>query len=112
MPQVPNITLTAGGPSLGTYANDVNVSNSPWDFVFDFAQLVGAPRVAPPAEGEDAEVLKHVVGRFVMSPQHTKAFLQVLAENIARYEAQWGDIPDVLARARQDAEQGKGGSNA
>lgn len=47
-----------------------------------------------PVTGPDQqpEVSNYLVERIVMSPQHTKAFLRVLAENVARYEERMGEI--------------------
>ena len=38
-----------------------------------------------------------VVSRIVTSPQHAKALLRSLAENIARYEEAFGPIPEPVA---------------
>lgn len=60
------------------YSNTVNIKHSTFDFVFDFIQ------VFPPQA--------KLVSRVVMSPQHTKAFLEALKENVAKYEAVHGKI--------------------
>lgn len=62
------------------YANLVRISHSPSEIVLDFARLLpasGAPRV---------------VSRMVMSPLGAKLFLRALGENLARYEAAFGEI--------------------
>lgn len=60
------------------YSNTVNIKHTTFDFVFDFIQ------VFPPQA--------KLVARVVMSPQHTKAFLEALKENLAKYEAAYGKI--------------------
>lgn len=66
---------------LGTYSNTVRISHTPFEFVLDFGRTVP----------EDTDVIR-IVARIMMSPQHTKAFLQALEENVRRYEAQFGPI--------------------
>jgi hypothetical protein len=61
------------------YSNFANISHQPFDFTLDFM------RVSPP-RGD-------MVGRVMMSPQHAKAFLAALTENIAKYEQTFGPIP-------------------
>jgi hypothetical protein len=68
--------------AFGTYSNTVRISHTPFEFVIDFG------RTLP----DQPELIK-IVERIVMSPQHTKAFLQALEENMRRYEAQFGAIP-------------------
>ncbi len=38
-----------------------------------------------------------VVSRVITSPQHAKALLRSLAENVARYEETFGPIPEPVA---------------
>ncbi len=66
---------------MGIYSNTVRISHTPFEFVMDFG------RTTP-----DEQDLIRIVSRIVMSPQHTKAFLQALEENVRRYEAQFGPI--------------------
>ncbi|CAN5817855.1 hypothetical protein BH23DEI1_BH23DEI1_21370 [soil metagenome] len=35
-----------------------------------------------------------VLGRMIMSPQHAKALLRTLADNVARFEKRVGEIPE------------------
>jgi hypothetical protein len=35
-----------------------------------------------------------VLSRVIMSPQHAKALLRTLADNVSRYEARLGTIPE------------------
>jgi hypothetical protein len=68
--------------AFGTYSNTVRISHTPFEFVIDFGRTL-----------PDQPELIRIVERIVMSPQHTKAFLQALEENMRRYEAQFGAIP-------------------
>jgi len=64
------------------YANLVRIAHSPSELVMDFAHLL--PGVSPAAQ---------VSSRIVMSPLGAKLFYRALAENLARYEAAFGEIP-------------------
>ena len=63
------------------YSNLVRISHSPAELVLDFARLLPGQTVA------------RVVSRLVMSPVAAKLFYRALAENLARYEASFGEIP-------------------
>ncbi len=64
----------------GIYVNLVVITHSPAEFIFDFITIMpGVPQA-------------RVRSRLIMSPFHAKRFLQVLQENIARYEATHGEI--------------------
>ncbi len=62
------------------YANLVRIAHSPSDLVFDFAHLM--PGASP----------ARVQARVVMSPLGAKLFQRALTENLARYEAAFGEI--------------------
>jgi hypothetical protein len=62
------------------YANLARISHSPADIVIDFAHLL---------PGEARAVVK---ARVLMSPLSTKLLLRALTENLARYEAAFGEI--------------------
>lgn len=62
------------------YVNRFRIAHSPLDFVLDFE--CNAPGDKVPS----------VVGRMVTSPQGAKLLLNALADNIARYEAAYGEI--------------------
>lgn len=66
----------------GVYANLAIISHSPSEFILDFIRVV--PNV-PKAK---------VKSRIVLAPQHAKRLLKALAENVNRYEAQFGKIKD------------------
>jgi hypothetical protein len=62
------------------YTNLARISHSPADIVIDFAHLV-------PGEGTAS-----VRSRVVMTPLSAKLLVRALTENIARYEAAFGEI--------------------
>lgn len=62
------------------YANLARIAHSPVDFVIDFAHLLpGAPQA-------------QVMARVALSPISAKLLYQALGENLARYEAAFGEI--------------------
>ena len=63
------------------YANLARISHSPADIVIDFAHLL------------PGETSANVRSRVVMTPLSAKLLLRALTENIARYEAAFGEIP-------------------
>ena len=63
------------------YANLARISHSPADIVIDFAHLL------------PGETSAGVRSRVVMTPLSAKLLLRALTENIARYEAAFGEIP-------------------
>jgi Protein of unknown function (DUF3467) len=80
-PQQPmNINIELGEKEAeGIYSNLAIISHSPAEFVVDFTRLLpGVPKA-------------RVHARIVMTPQHSKLLLHAL-NNIARYEAQYGEI--------------------
>jgi hypothetical protein len=83
----PNRPAAPSPPSLEVpadlktdYANVVRIAHSPSELVFDFAHLL--PGVTP----------ARVCTRVVMSPLGAKLLQRALAENLARYEAAFGEI--------------------
>ncbi|MDD2696096.1 MAG: DUF3467 domain-containing protein [Anaerolineales bacterium] len=63
------------------YSNLVRIAHSLSELVFDFAQLLpGEPRAS-------------VLSRIVMSPLGAKLFYRALTDNLAKYEAAFGEIP-------------------
>jgi hypothetical protein len=69
------------------YTNLARIAHSPADFVIDFAQML---------PGENKAVVR---ARLLMSPLSAKLLLRALTENLARYEANLGEIsvPTTLA---------------
>ena len=62
------------------YANLAFITHTPAEIVLDFAQYL--PRMP---KGK-------VVSRMIMSPMHAKMLQMALAQNIANYERQFGEI--------------------
>ena len=77
-PPGPNIELPADMEAV--YSNLVRISHSPAELVFDFARQLPSQSAA------------RVVSRLLMSPVAAKMFYRALAENLARYEAAFGEI--------------------
>jgi hypothetical protein len=64
----------------GVYSNLAIISHSNSEFVLDFVRLL--PNI-PKAK---------VKSRVILTPQHAKRLLQALAENVNKFEAQFGKI--------------------
>lgn len=62
------------------YVNVVRITHSPSEMVLDFARIL--PGTTP----------SKVVSRLLMSPLSAKLFHQALGENLAKYEASFGEI--------------------
>lgn len=62
------------------YVNLARIAHSPSDIVIDFAHLL------------PGEARAKIRSRVVMTPLSAKLLLKALAENIARYEAAFGEI--------------------
>ncbi len=66
--------------SAGEYANFVVVTHSAAEFVMDFTRILpGVPKAK-------------VHSRIIMAPQHAKAYLAALTDNIKKYESKNGEI--------------------
>ena len=74
-----NIELTQE-VSEGEYANFVVVTHSPAEFVMDFTKIFPGVTKA------------RIHSRIIMAPQHAKAFLAALGDNIKKYEHKNGEI--------------------
>ncbi len=62
------------------YVNMVRISHSPAELVFDFAMYLPGMNAA------------RARSRIVMSPLSAKLFYRALGENLARYEAAFGEV--------------------
>lgn len=67
----------------GVYSNLAIISHSPSEFVIDFAQIAPAMQKAK------------VRSRVIMTPQHAKRLFRALADNIQKYEQNFGPIKDI-----------------
>lgn len=72
----------------GVYSNLAIISHSRSEFAFDFA--VTLPGLPGPK----------VQNRIIMTPEHAKRLLNALAENIGKYENQFGRIEIVQEQPR------------
>jgi len=81
------------------YSNRVQIQLSSWDFNFEFAQLLIVPN---DQEGQAATVAVNAIQRIVMSPQHAKAFLEILRQNVEEWEKQFGEIQLVSSGTTLD----------
>ncbi|NND07997.1 MAG: DUF3467 domain-containing protein [Saprospiraceae bacterium] len=66
----------------GTYSNLAIISHSHSEFVVDFVRMM--PNV-PKAK---------VKSRIVLTPQHAKRLLRALADNVKKFESQFGAIAE------------------
>ena len=62
------------------YSNIVRIGHSPYEFMLDFGQF----------QPEGKKAFMDV--RIITSPQHVKAIMNALKDNIARYEERYGKI--------------------
>lgn len=69
----------------GVYANLALISHSENEFVLDFMFI-------QPQPGPQGQPKAKVRARIISSPSHTKRFLAALAENVGKYEAQFGPV--------------------
>ena len=82
----PSLSIELGEDvAEGVYSNLVMISHSPEEFILDFIRVMpGVPKA-------------RVKSRIVVTPGHAKRLLAALADNLQRYEAQYGEIGDVGA---------------
>jgi hypothetical protein len=64
----------------GIYSNFVIITHSPSEFVIDFARMLPGANKAK------------VFSRILMTPQHAKALMATLENNIKRFESEHGEI--------------------
>ena len=77
--KIPGIQLP---PDLeAKYANLARITHSPSEFVFDFAQML--PGLQAP----------QFMSRILLSPLSAKLIYKALGDNLAKYEASFGEIP-------------------
>jgi hypothetical protein len=77
-PVGPKINVPEGMETV--YVNLARISHSPADLVIDFAHIL------------PGETSANIRSRVVMTPLSAKLLLRALNENIARYEAAFGEI--------------------
>lgn len=69
----------------GTYSNLAIISHSPTEMILDFAQMLPGSANA------------NVRTRVIMNPIHAKRLLNALADNIQKYEKNFGTIVEPMA---------------
>lgn len=67
----------------GTFSNLVIINHSDTEFILDFVNVM--PGVAKPK----------VKSRIILTPQHAKAFANILLENVQKFESINGQIKNV-----------------
>jgi len=83
MPTQPNIKLVNAADYREKYANSVQVRVNVWDFFLVFGTLQ--------QQSESQVEIANFQGIYV-SPQQAKALLSILQQNVAQYEAAFGEI--------------------
>jgi hypothetical protein len=78
--QPKRVTIELPKDLNAVYANAALISHSPAEIVLDFAQVL--PRTPKGT----------VLSRIIMSPMHAKLLQLALAQNLANYERQFGEI--------------------
>ncbi|HWT83807.1 MAG TPA: DUF3467 domain-containing protein [Candidatus Methylomirabilis sp.] len=109
-PESPASDTPQAGYPKAEYANFVRISHSPTELVLDFACLLPAPLdpsnpagqpqapspTVPMPSREGSSGIgsgSHVCARVMMSPLGAKLLYRALGDNLARYEAAFGEIP-------------------
>ena len=73
--------------ATGVYANMMMVTHRPEEFVLDYL-------FAPPQPPDTQESIALLRSRVIVAPAHAKRILRALEDNIRRYEAAFGPIPE------------------
>lgn len=76
----PNLELSLPAGLKPVYVNLARIGHTPMELTLDFACLM------------PGQTLNEIQARLVMSPVGAKMFLRALAENLARYEAAFGEV--------------------
>ena len=76
--QLPQMDIPEGLEPV--YINVVRITHSPSEMVFDFARILPGMSASK------------VISRVLMSPLSTKLFYRALGENLAKFEASFGEI--------------------
>ncbi len=96
-----NVSVDHSEP--GFFSDNVAVSHTPMKFVVDFAQVT--PRFDSVAgQRQQSLAIKHKT--IILDPQVAKDFLNVLKENLGKYEKNFGAIK-VPKPAKQSAKSEK-----
>ena len=74
--------------AAGVYSNLMMVTHRKEEFVLDFLFV-------HPQRGADGEQVANLRSRVITSPEHVKRIVRALQDNIARYEAKFGEIEEA-----------------
>jgi uncharacterized protein DUF3467 len=88
----PEIIRKNADTFVSVYSNNLQMEVSPWDFKLIFGEIEKGE--ADPTGQRLVKLHVEDKVRVSMSPQHAKAVLKVLQENVALYEKQIGPIPN------------------
>lgn len=83
MNQQPNITMSKASTYLEVYANNCQLRASVSDFLIQFGRVEQT--------GPESLEVTHLAGIY-LSPQQAKALRNVLTQNVANYEENFGEI--------------------
>lgn len=78
----------------GRPTNGALIAHTPDEFLFDFVLVMPGQQPI-------------VTSRLVTSPRHAKALMRSLEDNIRRYEARFGAIPEPVPRQEDTAAAGQ-----
>lgn len=85
------------------YADQVSVSHNPLKFILDFTRTT--PRIDGNATAQPRLVMSHSV--LLLDPYLATEFIEVLKDNIAKYEKRYGKIakPTPLRKVEEEAKK-------
>ncbi len=72
----------------GVYSNLMMITHRKEEFILDFMFL-------QPQRAERGRSVATLRSRVITSPEHAKRILRALQENVARYEASYGEIKEA-----------------
>ena len=85
------------------YADQVSVSHNPLKFILDFTRTT--PRIDGNATSQPRLVMSHSV--LLLDPYLAAEFIEVMKDNIAKYEKRYGKItkPGPLKKVEEEAKK-------
>lgn len=95
VPAQPQMQIELPGNLEAVYSNFALITHAPSEMVLDFARIM--PNVPK----------SRVYARIIMTPLNAKLLLRALADNLAKYEAQYGEITIPTGLADQLFKPGK-----
>lgn len=88
-PLLPQVQIELPANLEAIYSNFALITHAPSEVIIDFARLL--PNVPK----------TRIYARVIMTPLHAKLLLRALADNLAKYEAQFGEIQIPTGLAEQ-----------